>query len=106
MARQVPEEDFRDTEVRARVAVVSFAWDSATSVGLRTPPARETEITPPDAPLPVAGVAGVEVVGAGGVVVGAVAVGVPHAIADGLGVVPAVVVVTGAMTPPLPKVND
>lgn len=42
MVRQSPVEDFRVEEVAARVAVVSFLWDSAAADGSKTPPARET----------------------------------------------------------------
>jgi hypothetical protein len=64
--RQVPRADLRDTEVKARVAVVSKTLASAAAEGLRTPPARETgtaergaaEVAVPDV-----------VVGGGGVVV-------------------------------------
>lgn len=42
MKRHWPEDDLSETDVNARVAVVSRSLDSAAAEGWRTPPARET----------------------------------------------------------------
>jgi hypothetical protein len=46
MKRHLPVESLMETEVKARVAVLSNGLASAAAEGLRTPPAPETEMTP------------------------------------------------------------
>ena len=70
MERQRPVEDLRDMLEKARVAVVSTGLASAAADGLRTLPARETEIVVGDADGAAMVGAVVRVVGAAGDVAG------------------------------------
>lgn len=66
MVRQAPVLSLMETEVKARVAVLSRGLDSAAEEGLRTPPARETATA--DVGLPASWAPLVEAVDAADVV--------------------------------------
>ena len=108
MKRHWPEADFSETDEKARVAVSSRGLASATAEGLRTTPARDTDMTEGEAI--VLAVVLAETAGGDVVTIWTAAGDVEAAeVVDGsrlVGLEAAAVVDAGAVAELSPKVND